>query len=230
MLPVTLSPALTGAYPDAHIGLLHAENVDNTPRPSPLDAHKLAVQAALLEKYAGLDRSSLLELDLLRAYRNYYRKFGNNYHVQLQLKSILFKAKSLPSVNPLVDAGFTAEIETLVLTAAHDLDRLVLPLTFTIANGTEQFTQMGGAVKTLKANDILMADATGVVCTILSGQDSHSPVTPATRRVLYVAYAPPGVPAAVVSAHLALIQQNILRFAPQAVFPEQRVLGAELEA
>ncbi len=226
MLPVTFHPDLKAVYPGAHIGLLQVENVDNTPRPSALDGHKTAVQAALLSQYAGLDRRALLELAILAAYKDYYHGFGNTYHVQLQLESILFKGKSLPAVNPLVDAGFTAEIQTLILTAAHDLDRLVLPLEFSVADGSQQFTQMSGALKTLKANDIYMADASGVVCTILYGQDQQSPIRPATRRALYVAYAPPGIPAGAVQAHLAAVRENVTRFAPQAVFPEARVLGA----
>jgi len=219
MLPFAPTPAWKTAYPAAHIGLLHVENVDNTPRPTALDDHKRAVQAALLRRYTGFDRARLLELDLLNAYKTFYRRFGNTYHVQLQLESILFKGKSLPAVNPLVDAAFTAEIETLILTAAHDLDRLVPPFSIDVAAGSEQFVQMGGALKTVKAGDILMADATGVVCTILYGQDHNSPVTPLTTRALYVAYAPPGVPAAAVSAHLDAVRHNILRFAPQAHFP-----------
>jgi len=230
MLSISSTPAWSAAYPGASIGLLQVENVDNTAPAPALEERKHAVQAALLQRYAGYDRPRLLELDLLRAYKTYYRKFGNTYHVQLQLESILFKSKTLPTVNPLVDAGFTAEIETLILTAAHDLDRLVPPLRIDVAAGDEQFTQMGGALKTVKPLDILMADATGVVCTILYGQDQVSPVTPATRRALYVAYAPPGVPAAAVAAHLEAIRANILLFAPLAAFPEQRVITAPPEA
>jgi len=200
--------------------------VDNHLRPTPLDTHKVTVHAALLERYAGLDRAGLLEQSTLHAYREYYRKFGNTYHVQLQLESILFRGKGLPTVSPLVDAGFAAELETLVLTAAHDYDRLALPLSIDVAIGEETLVQMGGVLKTVKANDILMADATGVVCTILYGQDQHSPVTPATQRVLYVAYAPPGVPGATVERHLETIRANVMCFAPQAGFPVQQVLAA----
>jgi len=40
----------------------------------------------------------LLEHPILKAYQEYYRRFKKTYHVQLQLESLLFKGKSIPSV------------------------------------------------------------------------------------------------------------------------------------
>lgn len=65
-----------------------------------------------------------LELEVLKAYRAFYKAFGQTYHVQLQLESVVHKGKSLPSVSLLVDANFMAELKTLVLTTGHDADRL----------------------------------------------------------------------------------------------------------
>ena len=47
--------------------------------------------------------------------------------MQLQLESIVLKAKSLPDVSPAVDANFMAEVETLILTAGHDVEMLAEP-------------------------------------------------------------------------------------------------------
>jgi len=227
MLDVSISQTWKTAYLGARIGMLLVENVDNTPRPTALDARKAAVEAHLREKYAGWERADLLALDVLSAYRAYYKKFGNTYHVQLQLESILYKGKSLPRVSPLVDAGFLAEIETLVLTAAHDADRLVPPLGIDITTGSEEFTQMSGTPRALKPNDMMMTDTQGVTCTILYGQDNRSPITPATRRGLYVAYAPPGIEPGYVMEHLEAIRRNILLFAPDVGFPYIEVHSAE---
>lgn len=229
MLEVSISPSWKTAYPGAQIGMLLVENVDNTPRPTALDARKAAVETHLREKYASWERADLIALDVLNAYRAYYKKFGNTYHVQLQLESILYKGKSLPKVSPLVDAGFLAEIETLVLTAAHDADRLIPPLGIDISTGSEEFTQMSGTPRALKPNDMMMTDAQGTVCTILYGQDNRSPITPSTRRALYVAYAPPGIAASDVLAHLEAIRRNILLFTPDAGFPYIEVHSAEIK-
>jgi DNA/RNA-binding domain of Phe-tRNA-synthetase-like protein len=228
MLDVSISDTWKATYPGAQIGMLLVENVDNISRPTALDAQKIAVEAHLHEKYAGWERGDLLSMDILNAYRAYYKKFGNTYHVQLQLESILYKGKSLPKVSPLVDAGFLAEIETLVLTAAHDADRLILPLGIDITTGSEEFIQMSGTPRALKPNDMMMTDAQGTVCTILYGQDNRSPITPATRRALYVAYVPPGIAARDVLAHLEAIRRNVLLFAPDAGFPYIEVHSAKV--
>ena len=203
-------------FPGGHVGVLLVGNVDNTKRQTLLDKHKRKVEVRLREKYAGFSRAELLELETLKAYRDYYRRFGNTYHVQLQLESVVHKGKSLPNVSPLVDANFAAELETLVLTAGHDADLLTQPLTLDATQGGETFTGMNGAVKTLKPGDMMMTDAHGVICTIITGQDARTPISPSTHRALYVAYAPAGVPLEKVQAQLESIRENVLLFAPNA--------------
>lgn len=196
-------------FPGAHVGVLLVANIDNTKRTTRLEAR-------LRETFAGSSRAELLELDVLKAYRSYYKRFDQTYHVQLQLEYVVHKGKSLPSVSPLVDANFAAELETLVLTAGHDADLLEPPLTLDGTRGGEAFTQMSGAEKSLKPNDMMMSDRRGVVCTVLYGQDRRTPISPATRRALYVAYAPAGVPVGAVAQQLNAIHDNVGLFAPEA--------------
>jgi DNA/RNA-binding domain of Phe-tRNA-synthetase-like protein len=214
------------AYPGAHIGMLLLGGVDNTPRPTRLDERKTELTARLRTRYAGLRREALLELDILQAYKIYYKRFKKTYHVLLQLESLVSKAKPLPAINPLVDAGFMAELETLILTAAHDAALLAPPVTITVSSGNEQFIQMGGTLQELKTGDMIMTDAAGVVCSILYGQDQRTPVTPATTRALYVAYAPPGIPALAVQHHLELTKEYVQLFTPQAAVEHQAVYPA----
>ena len=203
-------------FPGGHVGVLFIGNVDNTKRSALLDARKREVEARLRERYADFSRNNFLDLETLKAYRNYYKRFGNTYHVQGQLESIVHKGKSLPNVSPLVDANFTAELGTLVLTAGHDADLLKSPLTIDATQGGETFTQMNSSEKSLKADDMMMADAQGMICTILYGQDKRTPISPKTRRALYVAYAPAGVPKEEVMRQLESIRENVLLFAPEA--------------
>ena len=203
-------------FPGGHVGVLLIGNVDNAKRPTPLNARKREVEARLRERYAGFSRDDFLELETLKAYRDYYKRFGNTYHVQGQLESVVHKGKSLPNVSPLVDANFTAELQTLVLTAGHDADLLKGSLMVDTTKGGETFTQMNGSVKTLKADDMMMSDARGIICTILYGQDKRTPISPKTRRALYVAYAPAGVAEGEVTRQLESIRENVLLFAPGA--------------
>ena len=66
-------------------------NVANSRRAKPLDQWKQKVESSLRVKYSGISRDDLLELEVLKAYRNYYRQFNKIYHVQLQLESLVHK-------------------------------------------------------------------------------------------------------------------------------------------
>ena len=77
----------------------------------------------------------------------------------------------------------------------------------------------GVAAKAIRAGDMIMRDANGVCCSIIYGQDSRSPISLETSRVLYVAYAPIGVPAETVDAQLRRIEGNTRLFSPMAIVP-----------
>lgn len=162
----------------------------------------------------------------MSAYEQYYKRFNKTYHVQLQVESIVLKGKSLPNVSPLVDANFVAEVETLVLTAGHDVSKLHDPVCIDVSREGDQITQMNGTTAAIRAGDMIMRDATAVCCSILYGQDNRSPISSATAHVLYVAYAPRGVATEPVEAQLRNIEENIRLFSPRAVVAQRRLLSA----
>ena len=194
-------------------------------RPSPaLNEEKRATEARLRQRYAGYTRAQFLALPVIAAYEAYYKRFEKTYHVQLQLESIVLKNKNLPDVSPLVDANFAAEVETLVLTAGHDVAKLKEPVRIDTTQADESFTQMNGATKPIRAGDIAMRDGAGICCTIIYGQDNRSPISKETKHALYVAYAPSGVGEAAVTAQIDGIERNILRFAPNAATAQKLIL------
>ncbi|WP_420642566.1 phenylalanine--tRNA ligase beta subunit-related protein [Candidatus Leptofilum sp.] len=227
MFEIEVNGRFHQTFPEGGVGVLLIGNIDNSKRPTPLDARKREIERRLQEKYAGYSRADFLELKILQAYRSYYKKFNKTYHVQLQLESVVQKGKSLPNVSPLVDANFAAELETLVLTAGHDADLLVPPITLDATQVGDEFVQMSGKKRPLKPNDMMMSDGKGIICTIIYGQDKRTPISPNTKRALYVAYAPEGVPVTAVQQQLKAIHQNILLFAPNAQVELQEIYAAQ---
>ncbi len=227
MLSISTSAEWQTSHPGATIGVLELSGVDNHTGSSPaLNERKREVEARLRERYTGFTRQDLLALPVLSAYDRYYTRFDKTYHVQLQLESIVFKGKRLPDVLPAVDANFMAEVETLVLTAGHDVARLRGSISMDVARTGDQITQMNGNAKAIPAGDMLMRDADGVCCSIIYGQDNRSPIARTTAGVLYVAYAPAGVPAESVAAQFQRIEENIRLFAPEARVEQRRLLSA----
>jgi DNA/RNA-binding domain of Phe-tRNA-synthetase-like protein len=211
-------------HPGAVIGLLELSDVEN-PRSSPrLDERKRETEARLRERYKGFTRQDFLSLPVMSAYERYYKRFNKTYHVQLQVESIVLKGKNLPNVSPLVDANFIAEVETLVLTAGHDIAKLYGSILIDVSREGDHITQMKGASIAIRAGDMIMKDAIGVSCSIIYGQDNRSPISPETSRVLYVAYAPAGVPSETVDAQLRRIEENIRLFSPTAFVERHQLL------
>jgi DNA/RNA-binding domain of Phe-tRNA-synthetase-like protein len=213
-------------HPGAVIGLLELLNVDNTRPSARLDERKREAEARLRERYRGYTRQDFLALPVMAAYEQYYKRFNKTYHVQLQVESIVLKGKSLPSVSPLVDANFLAEVDTLVLTAGHDVSRLQDPVCIDVSRDGDQMTQMSGASIAIRAGDMIMRDAKAVSCSILYGQDDRSPISSGTARVVYVAYAPRGVPSEAIDTQLRTIEENVRLFSPRATVAQHRVLAA----
>ena len=226
MLSISATDEWRAAQPGAAIGLLDLSGIDKAHSPARLGDRKRETEALLRARYRGLTRQDFSALPVMSAYVRYYKRFGKTYHVQLQVESIVAKGKSLPNVTALVDANFIAEVETLVLTAGHDAAKLQGAVSIDVSRDGDQMTQMSGGLKPLLAGDMIMRDANGVCCSIIYGQDNRSPISSETAHVLYVAYAPAGVPAEIVGAQLRKIEENVRLFSPTLVVEQHRVLSA----
>jgi len=221
-----VSDAWKATFPTAHAGILAMHDVINPPYHAELEEQKQQLQDQLRARFAGQDRSTIAALPTIQAYNAYYKSFKKTYHVQLQLESIAFKGKSLPSVAALVEAMFMAEIKNLLLTAGHDLDTLQLPITLDVATGQENYTLLRGQGQASKFGDMLMADQAGVISSILYGPDQRTQITANTRHVLFTVYAPSGIEAADVQRHLEDIRQYVWCVSPAATVERLEVFGA----
>jgi DNA/RNA-binding domain of Phe-tRNA-synthetase-like protein len=181
-----------------------------------LERRKTELEEELRSQLSGQDRAALSSHPILQAYNTYYRRFKKTYHVQLQLESIAWKGKSIPSVSTLVEAMFMAEMKNMLLTAGHDLDALRLPLTLDVSSGTESYTLLRGDPQVLKAGDMMISDQVGVISSILYGPDQRTQITAETRNVVFTVYAPAGIGEQAVTRHLQYIQEYVMIIAPQA--------------
>ena len=224
MLSITVTEAWKSAHPGAAIGLLEVSGVDNTIASAELEVRKREVEAQLREKYQNYTRQDFLSIPVIQAYVQYYKRFSKTYHVLQQVESIALKNKNLPTVSPLVDANFMAEVNTLALAAGHDVSKLQGSILIDVAQNGDQMPQMNGAVKDIYAGDMVMKDEHGICCCIIYGQDNLSPISSETTHALYVVYAPVDVPVESVEAQLQAIEENIRLFAPSAMVEQSRVI------
>jgi DNA/RNA-binding domain of Phe-tRNA-synthetase-like protein len=216
------------SYPGASAGVLIMRRVENPARNTILEGHKAALEAQLRGMYAGKDRSAIKSDPVLQAYESYYRVFKKTYHVQLQLESIAFKDKSIPTGAALVEAMFMAEVKNLLLTAGHDLKAIQLPITLDVSTGEEHYTLLRGSEQELKAGDMMMFDGAGIISSILYGPDQRTQIHPGTQDVLYTVYAPAGIEHAKVLRHLQDIQETVMEFSHGARTEMMQVVLAKV--
>ncbi|HVM72408.1 MAG TPA: phenylalanine--tRNA ligase beta subunit-related protein [Anaerolineales bacterium] len=213
------------AFPGAHAGVLVMRDVQNPASDARLERAKEDLMGQLRTRYGGLDRSQLQALPVLQVYEAYYKRFKKTYHVQLQLESIVFKGKSIPSVAALVEAMFMAEVKNMLLTAGHDLDSLQAPIRLDVTRGSEIYTLLRGQPQQVKAGDMMISDEQGILSNIIYGPDQRTQIQAGTRNVLYTTYAPAGIEAAAVDAHLRDIEACVRMFSAQARTELLQVFG-----
>jgi DNA/RNA-binding domain of Phe-tRNA-synthetase-like protein len=189
--------------------------VENPQQHPQLDEKKKELENALRAQFSSYDRTSLRAIPVLASYRNYYKQFNKTYHVQHQLETLVFKKRHIPKVAALIEAMFMAELKNLLLTAGHDLNAIEPPLRIDVAKGTESYTRLNGDAQILKAGDMMIADAAGIVSCIIYGPDRRTRIRPETNRVVFTVYAPPGIEESDVRSHLEDIQENVTVISPE---------------
>jgi DNA/RNA-binding domain of Phe-tRNA-synthetase-like protein len=225
-MQVHVSAAWRQAFPDAHAGVVLVEQAPNSARGDALDRHLIDLEVRLRQRHAGVDRAALASLPTMVAYQNHYRAFGQTYHLLGQLESVVLKGRPLKSPGgALVTAMFAAEIDNLLLTAAHDADVLVGDLELDCARPGEEFVGIGGRAQVLKAGDMLMRDGRGVISAVLAGPDPRTRIQPTTTRAVYVTYAPAGISSLALRQHhddivtLVRLAQPDARAGDAAIYP-----------
>lgn len=227
---LTLTERWTRTYPDAFIGMLIMRDVRNPESCPPLEVEKAGLESRLRDRFGPLGRAGIKAHPIIEAYTAYYRPFKKTYHVQNQLESVALKGRDIPRAAALVEAMFMAELAYLLLTAGHDLDAVKAPVRVDVADGSETYVRINGEEQVLKARDMAIFDAEGVLSSIIYGPDRRTMITPETRNVLFTLYAPPGVPRELVCRHLGAIRDNVLLVTPDAVIETLAVLPEEIHS
>jgi DNA/RNA-binding domain of Phe-tRNA-synthetase-like protein len=209
-MQVGASFAWRQAYPGAHVGALLLEEVSNTAPTPALTAALASIERDLRATFGAADRATLLAQPQLAAYQRHYRAFGQTYHVLRQLESVALKGRPLSSPGGgLVSAMFGAELESGLLTAGHDADALAGDLLVDCAGEGDRFVGIGGSERTARPGDMLIRDGRGIISAVLDGPDERTRLGPSTRRALFVTYAPAGIEAAAVRAHLERLAELV---------------------
>jgi hypothetical protein len=222
--------AVREAFAGWSLGFIEIEGL--SPREAPgatpggdLEREVLRVEEGLKARFGGLTRKEIAGSEPARAYEAYFAAAGKAFPVLLQADAVANKGRRIAMPDPLVKAMFAAELESMILTAGHDLDSLRRPLALGLADGMATMPTLGGAIKVPPRGDLVMRDGLGVFASVLLGPDDRTSIGPAAGRVAFVAYAAPGIRADAVRGHLRRLAELAALACPGAAAAEARVLA-----
>ncbi|MGH2375895.1 MAG: hypothetical protein ACRDIC_20790 [bacterium] len=219
---IDLTPAFCLAFPNGLFGALVVRGCPNRKRAAALDAEKRAVEARLRERFGseGIDADPVA-----RAYAEHFHRHGTRYPVVHQAKAIL-EGRSIESPSALIEAMFTAELGSLVLTSGHDLESLAGPLRVDVALEDDVYTKLSTKEQTLRSGDMVVRDAEAIIASVVYGPDHRTRLREETTAALFGAWCPLGLTAAAVGAHLESLAALVRREWPDAAIDPPRIMSA----
>jgi DNA/RNA-binding domain of Phe-tRNA-synthetase-like protein len=207
-MTIALTPAFSSTYPEGIFGVLIAHGCPNRSQTLSMAPEERAVEGRLRERFPS---ETIDDDPVARAYALYFRRYGGRYPVVHQAKTVL-AGRSIESNSALVEAMFTAELDSLVLTSGHDLGALRPPLAVDVAVSGDTYTMLSGKDRILKAGDMIVRDAEGIIASVAYGPDDRTRMRPDTDAALFGAWCPVGIPPMKIEAHLeklaALLKQE----------------------
>jgi DNA/RNA-binding domain of Phe-tRNA-synthetase-like protein len=215
---IHVTDAWRAAFPDAHAGVLVLRSVRNDARSDALAAEVERLERQVRQRWGALTRAELAALPTIRAHQQHYRAFGQTYHLLGQLESVALKGRHVSSPGgALVSAMFAAEIDHLLLTAGHDVDAVSAPVVLDGSREGDRFVGISGREHVLRAGDMVMRDAAGIISAVLAGPDQRTQLRATTSHAMYVTYAPAGIGLDAAREHLEHIGRLVTLAAPSAV-------------
>jgi DNA/RNA-binding domain of Phe-tRNA-synthetase-like protein len=213
---VVATDAWKSTFPGAVVGALALSRVRNPELSPALEVRKRELEQGLRADAARTGGEGIGHEPVLRAYADYYRARGKTYQVKAQWESVALSGKAIPSRAALVEAMFMAELESLVLTAGHDLSAVELPVRVDVTGEDDRYVLMSGTERVLGEGDMMMVDGRDVIASVVYGPDRRTRITPQTSEVLFVAYAPAGIGEEAARRHLEVVRSNVLLVSPEA--------------
>ena len=201
----TMSTKYQAKYPGVGFGLALITGCQNHENPAGFDQHK----RKLLRKMRK--RQTLAEItNRIDTYANFFQSFGFECPLTKHLKRTIHSG--FPRYDLIVDAHFMAEMCAGILVAVTDFDRFDGSLTLDVAVEGEACAGMGGREFICKADEIVLRDEAEIVCVLCQGADEKTRVREDTARVLFYAYAVPGIESHFLKDGLAIAAETMAEY------------------
>ncbi len=205
---------LMNSHPDFMIRGLSVEITGESEGPGKREVQDTVetIREELTGLYGSLERKELKQLEMFRPYIAHFKRFKKTYHLFLQLESFVHKQRPLPFIHPLVSAYFLTELETGVLASAHDTDKLDPGYRLKEAAGDETVTLLNGEDRLAPAGDAVLEDQTGILTSVIQGQDGRTGIGPDAVGGTIFVHGPPGPPKTALKRALEVFRGHLRKW------------------
>jgi DNA/RNA-binding domain of Phe-tRNA-synthetase-like protein len=203
--PFTISEAYHRRYPGLGFGLAWVDGCTNPENPEGFDQFKRKQLRRMRRRdvLAGIQ-------ERVDTYRRFFEAFGYACPLPQHLKRTIHSG--FPRYSLILDAHFLAEMCAGILVAAADVERFDGGLTLDLAAEGEGCLGLGGRPFTTRRDEIVLRDEKDIVCVLCQGADEKTRVHAGTCRVLFYAYAVPGIETSFLEEGLALAAEAVVGF------------------
>lgn len=193
---LTISLSIFDLYPDAMLGLVFVDGVNNKADMSGFAEEQKKMEEEVKARFptgeaVGQDAR-------VQAWRKAYRAFGcdpHDYRCSSEaLMRQVVKGNNIWGINPLVDCYNYVSLKYTVPVGGEDLDAVVGDVQLRRANGDEAFVRLGGSEnEPPEVGEVIYADEAGVLCRRWNWREADRTKLTAdtTRAILVVETIPP---------------------------------------
>ena len=200
---VIIEEAFRSLFPEALIGIVIANDIDNRRNAGDAGAELDSAAALVSGTSAGSD---IAAHPAVAPWRQAYRRFGvkpSRYRSSIEGLLRTAQTGETRSINPLVDLYNAVSLRHLLPCGGEDIDAIEGDLRLTIAAGGESFIPLGATEESPPiSGEVVYADDAGIVCRCWNWREAdRTKLTPeTTRAVLVIEALPPRTPDDVLSA------------------------------
>ena len=204
-IPFSISENYQARYPGLSFGFTLIADCQNPINPPNFDEYKRTLLRQMRK------RETLARItERITLYDRFFISFGQECPLPKHLKRTV--NSGFPRYNLMVDTHFMAEMCAGILVAVTDYDRFDGALTLDIARDGEICRGMGERKLITREGEIVLRDEQEIVCVLCQGADEKTRVNESTSRVLFYAYAVPGIEARYLKDGLDLAAETMIRF------------------
>ena len=222
MSKIKVSPQIFEQFPEVKIGILVVKNTDNTGNAPEITALLRAVEK---EVRSIPDIEPVNSFPKIAAWWEAHKNFGNSPKkyppsVQSIIRRVV-KGGELPSINKLVDLYNYISLKYIVPAGGEDLDRCAGDIQLTLAEGNEDFKEIGATENNPpEPGEVVYKDEAGVICRKWNWREGdRTKLTEKTKNALLVLEALPPADDTELRAALSDLKTLVQKYCGGEIYP-----------